>query len=191
MRRSGQPSRPRAMTCCRFSSFKTLLTSMEGSPPSRQRPALFSLAGFQPSLIGRFWVSPEVHNCHEWMGGSRNLRPEAAIGARPLMARSARHLGQRIWLWPTTAISTFPPARRPSGPGSNCRRHFRASPQIISCVPGMHGDEFRQDVETMRRCFLRARQPASRRMWNGGDRHHPERILDHMRAFQEPSLYCL
>src|SRR5678816_739958 len=32
MRRSGQPSRPSAMTCCRFSSLKTLLTSMEGNP---------------------------------------------------------------------------------------------------------------------------------------------------------------
>ena len=30
---SGQPSRPSAMTCCRFSSLKTLLTSTEGIPP--------------------------------------------------------------------------------------------------------------------------------------------------------------
>src|SRR3954452_6468727 len=36
MRRNGQPSRPNAITCCCFSSVKTLLTSSEGiSLPSR------------------------------------------------------------------------------------------------------------------------------------------------------------
>jgi len=46
MRRNGQPSRPSAMTCCRFSSLKTLLTSMEGTPPS--------LSMSCPISIGRF-----------------------------------------------------------------------------------------------------------------------------------------
>src|SRR3954466_3897216 len=59
MRRSGQPSRPSAMTCCRFSSLKTLLTSMEGNPSIVLNVLPFLLAGFQLSLIGRFWVSPE------------------------------------------------------------------------------------------------------------------------------------
>jgi len=61
MRRKGQPSRPSATTCCFFCSLKTLLTSTEGSPsrPS-QCPASAPLAGFQVTLIGRFWVTPEV-----------------------------------------------------------------------------------------------------------------------------------
>src|SRR6185369_12385518 len=59
MRRNGQPSRPSAMTCCRFSSLKTLLTSMEGTPHRFQCLVRFLLAGFQASLIGRFWASPE------------------------------------------------------------------------------------------------------------------------------------
>ena len=33
MRRSAHPSRPSAMTCCFFSSLKTLLISTEGKPP--------------------------------------------------------------------------------------------------------------------------------------------------------------
>ena len=60
MRRNGHPSRPSAITCCRFSSFKTLLTSTEGSPLSLPCLDTFSLAGFQTSLIGRFWVSPKA-----------------------------------------------------------------------------------------------------------------------------------
>ena len=48
MRRSDQPSRPSAMTCCFFSSFKTLLTSTEGIPPSDVNVLVaFSLAGFE------------------------------------------------------------------------------------------------------------------------------------------------
>src|SRR5208282_505203 len=61
MRRSGHPSRPRAMTCCFFASLKTLLISTKAkclTPKSTSR-ASFSLAGFQVTLIGRFWVTPE------------------------------------------------------------------------------------------------------------------------------------
>src|SRR5271155_2348147 len=62
MRRSDHPSRPRAMTCCFFSSFKTLAMPTE---PTSLRPAsmsqtLLSLAGFQVILIGRFWVIAEA-----------------------------------------------------------------------------------------------------------------------------------
>src|ERR1700733_3267863 len=62
MRSSGHPSRPRAITCCFFASFKTLLISTKATcltPKSTSR-ASFSLAGFQVTLIGRFWVTPEV-----------------------------------------------------------------------------------------------------------------------------------
>src|SRR3954463_6726584 len=50
MRRSGQPSRPSAMTCCRFSSLKTLLTSMEGTPSV--------VLNVLPISIGRFSAVP-------------------------------------------------------------------------------------------------------------------------------------
>src|SRR5258708_11143156 len=63
MRRSGHPSRPRAITCCFFASLKTLLISTKAkclTPKSTSR-ASFSLAGFQVTLIGRFWVTPEVN----------------------------------------------------------------------------------------------------------------------------------
>ena len=61
IRRSDHPSRPRAITCCFFSSLKTLLTLTEGIP-SRQGQcpgSAIPLAGFQVSTYGRFWVSPE------------------------------------------------------------------------------------------------------------------------------------
>src|SRR5580693_6073211 len=64
MRRSGHPSRPRASTCCFLASFKTLLISTKATcltPKSTSR-ASFSLAGFQVTLIGRFWVTPEVYD---------------------------------------------------------------------------------------------------------------------------------
>src|SRR5258708_28870250 len=62
MRRSGHPSRPRAITCCFFSSLKTLLIPTKATALRRnQRPrASFSLAGFQVTLIGRFWVTAEA-----------------------------------------------------------------------------------------------------------------------------------
>src|SRR3989442_1725263 len=46
MRRSDHPSRPKAMTCCFFSSFKTLLTSTEGiALASTQRPECWLIVG--------------------------------------------------------------------------------------------------------------------------------------------------
>src|SRR6516162_5786072 len=64
IRRSDHPRRPKAITCCLFSSFKTLLTSTEGialtvglNVPS----AGLSLAGFQVIMYGRFWVITEGH----------------------------------------------------------------------------------------------------------------------------------
>ena len=50
------------MTCCFFSSFKTLLTSTEVIALTLGVNVLecgLSLAGFQVILYGRFWVTPE------------------------------------------------------------------------------------------------------------------------------------
>jgi hypothetical protein len=60
IRRSGHPSCPNATTCCRFVSLKTLAipAGITRSPPAQCLGAL-PLAGFQVSIIGRFWVSTE------------------------------------------------------------------------------------------------------------------------------------
>src|ERR1700682_881755 len=58
--RSDHPSRPSAIACCFFSSFKTLLTRTEDNlPPSAQCPESLKLAGFQVITAGRFWVFTE------------------------------------------------------------------------------------------------------------------------------------
>src|ERR1700693_6217703 len=63
MRRKDHPSFPSAMTCCFFSSLKTLLMSTE---PTRALVAVnvpgFTVAGFEVTFYGRFWVTPEVHS---------------------------------------------------------------------------------------------------------------------------------
>src|SRR5213080_2344448 len=63
MRRSDHPSRPSAITCCRFSALKTLAIPAAGVQPTAQvnvsAPGA-ALAGFQVSINGRFWVSTEV-----------------------------------------------------------------------------------------------------------------------------------
>ena len=58
MRRSDHPSRPSAMHCCFFSSLKTLLTLTEGNPRVgiNVLDQLLSLADFQLTTVGRFWV---------------------------------------------------------------------------------------------------------------------------------------
>jgi hypothetical protein len=61
MRLNGQPSRPNAMTWCRFSSLKTLLTSTEGIPHRCQCPSSVPLPVFsRPSLAG-FERPPRTH----------------------------------------------------------------------------------------------------------------------------------
>ena len=61
IRRSDQPSRPNAITCCFVSSLKTLLTLTERNPPSGSMSWLsLLLAGFQVATYGRFWVATEA-----------------------------------------------------------------------------------------------------------------------------------
>src|SRR5258707_11265558 len=65
MRRKGHPSFPSAMTCCFFSSLKTLLMLTEAiGPLVRVNVPGLSLAGFQVTLIGRFWVTTEGFKTH-------------------------------------------------------------------------------------------------------------------------------
>src|SRR5215208_8530715 len=63
IRRRDQPSRPKAIICCRLSSLNTLLMAPEATvPPSDVNVPgdYFSLAGFDVTMYGRFWVTPEV-----------------------------------------------------------------------------------------------------------------------------------
>ena len=65
MRRSDHPSRPSAITCCRFSALKTLAIPAAGVQPTAHVNVLApgaALAGFQMSINGRFWVSTEASN---------------------------------------------------------------------------------------------------------------------------------
>jgi hypothetical protein len=60
MRRRDHPSFPNAITCCFLSSLKTLLMPREPTKASLGVNVLdFPMAGFQPTLYGRFWVTPE------------------------------------------------------------------------------------------------------------------------------------
>src|SRR5258706_9813015 len=59
--RKDHPSFPSAMTCCFFSSLKTLLMPREPiSAPFGVNVPGSAMAGFQVTLYGRFWVTPEV-----------------------------------------------------------------------------------------------------------------------------------
>src|SRR5215469_10715965 len=62
IRRRDQPRRPNAITCCRFSSLKTLLMPTKSTLPSVESTSrdYLSLAGFEVAIIGRFWVATEA-----------------------------------------------------------------------------------------------------------------------------------
>src|SRR5262245_29188623 len=78
MRRNGHPSFPSAITCCFFSSLKTLLMPREPIKALLAVNVLGSaLAGFQVTLFGRIWVTPEVDHkerCKEDRTMRKNLR---------------------------------------------------------------------------------------------------------------------
>src|ERR1700751_1046270 len=61
--RRDHPSRPKAMICCFFSSFKTFAMSREATDPPAAVNVLDvsseSMAAFQVFLYGRFWVFTE------------------------------------------------------------------------------------------------------------------------------------
>src|SRR5437016_8836605 len=63
--RRDHPSRPNAMICCFFSSFKTFAMSREATYPPAAVNVLDvsseSMAAFQVFMYGRFWVFTEVY----------------------------------------------------------------------------------------------------------------------------------
>src|SRR5579862_1047520 len=91
MRLNGHPSRPSAITCCRFSSLKTLLTSMENTStavnvllqfrwPVFRRP---SLAGFErPPRLDQQHTGRRPHHsfCFEPFFPDLNQRLPGADG---------------------------------------------------------------------------------------------------------------
>ena len=64
--RRDHPSRPKAMICCFFSSFKTFAMLREATYPPAAVNVLDvsseSMAAFQVFLYGRFWVFTEEQN---------------------------------------------------------------------------------------------------------------------------------
>src|SRR5438874_6940664 len=86
MRRSDHPSRPSAITCCRFSALKTLAIPAAGAKPTAQvdvsAPGA-ALAGFQVSINGRFWVSTDVRDgLVAGLRGPRGQDGRAVVGGQ-------------------------------------------------------------------------------------------------------------
>src|SRR5262249_22575082 len=105
MRRKDHPSFPRAITCCFFSSLKTLLMPRE---PIRASLGVnvpgFLMAGFQVTLYGRFWVTaeaqaqPALERCRP-----RHADPEASQGG----VREAAIVLCELWALCVTLQSLF------------------------------------------------------------------------------------
>ena len=103
IRRSGHPSRPNATTCSLFSVLKTLLHAdgaCFGFPSvSMSRAYLCSLAGFQVTTIGRFWVTAEERQDH--LLRSAYALAAAVVGADKHIAQSeivvAETLGRQLF----------------------------------------------------------------------------------------------
>jgi hypothetical protein len=107
IRRTLHPSFPSAMTCCCFSVLKTLLMSTEPIRPCVvvNVPSA-AMAGFQVTLYGRFWVTPEEEAKTQFLGvGIRcileinrrcPLKSNAAIVTHPavVVAEIAKLLGR-------------------------------------------------------------------------------------------------
>ena len=114
IRRSGHPSRPNATTCSLFSVLKTLLMPTGDYSACCQCPGPLSLAGFQVTTIGRFWVTAEA----ETGGGSRNVGSSRANGAGSCRWRGAHTPGSTSSTCPScsTNANRFrcpdPPLRR-------------------------------------------------------------------------------
>jgi hypothetical protein len=77
------------MTCFFFSSFKTLLTSKEGTSPVEFNVlTYFLLAGFEVTTIGRFWVTAEaLGNLAEMMPAEAQIPNRLALPNVKLMLR--------------------------------------------------------------------------------------------------------
>src|SRR2546425_4789802 len=89
--RRDHPSRPKAMICCFFSSFKTFATLREATYPPAAVNVLDdsseSVAAFQVFLYGRFWViTEEQHRGHRLANSSFN---DLARSMRSFIRRSA------------------------------------------------------------------------------------------------------
>src|SRR5436190_8028508 len=73
--RRDHPSRPKAMICCFFSSFKTFAMLREATYPPAAVNVLDvsseSMAAFQVFMYGRFWVFTEATN--DFLGSHRHF----------------------------------------------------------------------------------------------------------------------
>src|SRR3954467_6806792 len=109
MRRNGQPSRPNAITCCCFSSVKTLLTSSEGiSLPSRFNVLPYfrwpvfrcpSLAGFGcPPRRGGGANRPHSQMPHERAPAHHHHHSYLVSECRAVGARPAGRKFRERWL---------------------------------------------------------------------------------------------
>src|SRR5215468_11082372 len=93
MRRKDHPSFPRAITCCFFSSLKTLLMPREPiKAPLGVNVPDFPMAGFQVTLYGRFWVTAEAVNSL----GRNDFLSLRCFGLRPQARRELSSIGEPL-----------------------------------------------------------------------------------------------
>src|SRR5664280_1864492 len=106
IRRSDHPSRPRAKTCCFFSSFKTLANAHGAYKPPRESMSRtpLSLAGFQVILIGRFWVIAEVQRFTGSQGLIRGLAESQLDGVLVRLAGAGPQTGLRRCSLPPSCL---------------------------------------------------------------------------------------
>src|SRR2546425_7572662 len=121
MRRSDHPSRPSAITCCRFSALKTLAILAAGAEPTAQVNVSTPgpLAGFQVSINGRFWVSTE----DRLLGDEVPRAPvvaDAGYGNVTAFRDGLTARGLSYAVGVTGETSVWPPGQAPLPPGRWC-----------------------------------------------------------------------
>src|SRR5215469_16594156 len=145
MRTKDHPSFPSVITCCFFSSLKTLLMPREPiRAPFGVNVPSSAMAGFQLTLYGRFWVTAEdrrpsgshservlsrispaqsVYRMMEVTSGKKPVAPEI-LGTTSVHLRSGnfdgflckRHQQKHLVFFPTCFASRGPRVRFPPRP---------------------------------------------------------------------------
>src|SRR5580704_5547508 len=113
--RRDHPSRPNAMICCFFSSFKTFAIVREATYPPAAVNVLDvsseSMAAFQVFMYGRFWVFTEVHVSGRSHRVLRQLYRALSLTCA-LRSRSVQRRKGRRWICRTYKREELPSRER-------------------------------------------------------------------------------